>query len=265
MDYKFLAYGCPHEPITHKDYREWLFKNIEDYQPDYIVNLGDWFEGLGGKKWDKHPSETWLILNEFDAVRKHAQRLNEICPNAKKVFIFGNHDSNLLHEPHRMDDETRAFVSREWFNMLETDLKGWIIPCKQYAHNEFFRLGQITFQHGCNTGRGQANTHLAKQAIAYGVPYGLHVSAHTHAPAPVTQIRFLDIHTPYWFANVGTGADWEKMHYMNRASKDLWGRGLLRGTVSRRSVDQRKAFYSSPQWQAELLVHSYASANRFIA
>jgi hypothetical protein len=99
--------------------------------------------------------------------------------------------------------------------------------------------------------------------VEYGVPFGLHVSAHTHAPVAVTQGELSKYYLPYWVANVGTGMDWEQAGYMERASKHKWGRGLVRGTVSRASVTQYKSLYKSPQWEAELLVHSYASRNRF--
>ena len=261
--YRWLAFGCTHAPITDEKAWLWLIKQIDDYQPDFIVHLGDFLEGKAASRWDKDPRHKWRLNDEFNAFAEQVRDLNIVAPRAKKVLLYGNHDSNLLHEFHRLDDDAKGLAQERWEQIQREELNGWAIPCSHYGHDQYFRLGQITFQHGGNTGKARTNSHLYKQAIAYGVPFGLHVSAHTHAPVPVEQMQWLDQPLPYWVANTGTLADWDQMFYMNRASRSLWGRALVRGTVSRPSVDQYKSFYKEPQWTAELLVHSWASRNRF--
>jgi hypothetical protein len=63
-------------------------------------------------------------------------------------------------------------------------------------------------------------------------------------------------------AYVGTGMDWKQANYMERASKAQWGRGLVRGTVGKYSVNKRESWFGTRHWTAELLVHSWASKNR---
>ena len=181
---------------------------------------------------------------------------------AKKVFIWGNHDSNLLHENGRMLEDIRAAVTKEWGALRDGILKDWKIVGNCYSHDSVFRLGQVTFQHGCVTGKSQNLSHLHKQGVQYGVPHGLHVSAHTHSAVAVSQMQWLDQPMPYYVANTGTGADWEKMYYMNRASKALWSRGLVRGTVSESAVRNNDHHFASPQWTAETLFHSHASQHK---
>lgn len=258
---RWIAFGCTHQPIAHKGFQEWKLKQIEEFKPDFVIELGDMFEGLAASRWGKHPDHKWMVTDEFDAVESYIEAINQVAPDAKKIFLFGNHDSNLLHEPHRVTDDTRALINLRWFQLLDGALSSWKIPTKAYAHDAKFRLGQITFQHGGNTGKAQTLSHLHKQGIEYGVPYGLHVSAHTHAPVAVTQMQWLDQPLPYWVANVGTGADWEQMHYMNRASRGLWGRAIVRGEVSPRSTNSNSA-YTAPQWSAETVFHSFANQNR---
>ena len=264
-DYRWLAFGCTHAPITDEKAWLWIVKQIDDYQPDFIIHLGDFLEGKAASRWDKDPRHKWRLNDEFNAFGEQVNQINLVAPKSKKFLLYGNHDSNLLHEFHRLDDDAKGLALERWERMQHEELKGWTLPCSCYGHDQYFRLGQITFQHGGNTGKAQTQSHLFKQAVEYGVPFGLHVSAHTHAPVSPKQFQHLDIHLPYWVANVGTLADWDQMHYMNRASRSLWGRGLVRGTVSKGSVDQRCAAYARPQWTAELLVHSYASRNRFAA
>jgi hypothetical protein len=52
------------------------------------------------------------------------------------------------------------------------------------------------------------------------------------------------------------------MFYMDRASKSLWSRGLVRGTVSKHSATKHNSAYTKPQWTAETLFHSFAG-NKF--
>ena len=262
-DYRFITYGCAHSPIVHPGAWRWLLKEIDDYQPDFVIDLGDFLEGKAASRWDKDPRHKWRLNDEFNCFAERATQINIVAPKAKKVLIYGNHDSNLLHEFHRLDEDAKGLVAERWERLQNEELKGWSIPCSHYGHDQYFRLGQITFQHGGNTGKAQTQSHLFKQAVEYGVPFGLHVSAHTHAPVAPKQFQHLDIHLPYWVANVGTLADWDQMFYMNRASRALWGRGMVRGTVSRSSVDKSESAFTKPKWTAELLVHSWASRNRF--
>jgi hypothetical protein len=78
----------------------------------------------------------------------------------------------------------------------------------------------------------------------------------------VTQCRERSAYLPYWFANAGTGMDWAQAHYMQRASKEQWGRGVVLFEVNEASVKSRKPHYATKEWSAELRVHSFASQNR---
>ena len=260
--YKVMAIGCLHDPIMYEPYRQWMLKHIHDYQPDFLVNLGDAIEANGASRWELKENQDPCILKEFHAFETTIRQLNEASPKAKKIFLYGNHDSNLLHAE-RVHKSSRKLVQHYWSMIQDGVMKDWHFPCDRYGHDQYFRLGQVTFQHGANTGNSPRLDHLVSQAVEYGVPFGLHISAHTHAPVPVTQAELSKCYLPYWVANVGTGMDWEKAGYMERASKHKWGRGLVRATISRNSIDKRNSAFAKPHWTAELLVHSWASRNRF--
>jgi hypothetical protein len=261
-DLKWLAFGCTHAPITHQGYWEWLLDNIAEFQPDYLIHLGDGLEAQIASRWGKDPRHDWKLSDELREFESQIGILNALVPKAKKVFLYGNHDSNLLHGHDRLNEETQALVAEKWEQIRNGVMSDWLIPNDYYRHESYWRLGQITFQHGCNTGKAQIHSHLHKQGVQYGVPYGLHVSAHTHSAVAVHQMVWLDQPMPYWVANVGTGADWDRMFYMDRASKSLWSRGLVRGTVSKHSATKCNSAYTKPQWTAETLFHSFAG-NKF--
>lgn len=263
---KWAAVGCLHAPITHPGYLDWVLKTLEEYKPDIFVNLGDWFEGKAAKRWPDHPSETWDLTTEFQHVSKQAQSLNVVLGDCQKYWLHGNHDFNLFHEPHRVHKDIQPLI-QGWRDSnpygIATALEDWKI-IEKYGHDVKLQLGPLTFQHGCQTGKGIPQSHLKDQAYSYCRPFGLHVSAHTHEPVAPSQCRERSVWLPYWYANTGTGADWDKMHYMDRASKQGWGRGLIVGTVCEKAIRNRKPHYATKEWSADLLVHSYFSENRHV-
>lgn len=130
-------------------------------------------------------------------------------------------------------------------------LQDWRIT-EKYTHDTYLRLGPITFQHGCST-----TVNCEKDAsYDFGTPYGLYVCGHTHRPIPVTRARERKKKLPFWYANPGTGANWDRMHYMDRMDKGLWGRGAV--LIHTPGISQRRTAYASKVWTAEMREHSWA-------
>jgi hypothetical protein len=251
---RFLAFGCVHVPIHCEEFRQWRLEKIREHKPDVIINLGDWHDANYASRWDNE--DDWDALAEFDALRQDAIDTQAAAPNAQIVWLHGNHCSNGM-QPGRIPKKVRGAVEFAKNEKLRDVTQNWkIVP---YGHHEFYRLGQITFQHGCQT-----NVNAERdQALGYGVPFGLHVSAHTHRPKRIAPIE-LPGRVPCFgmqYCNVGCGADWSRMHYMDRANKQLWGRAVLVGTVN---AKQRRAWFGSRQWDGELLIHSMASSRAAI-
>jgi predicted phosphodiesterase len=257
MTTRFLCFSCLHAPITHSGYFDWLLGQIEEHKPDVIVNLGDWYEGLVAKRFTTYDSEDWTCEDEHEAVGLQASAINKVAPKAKKVWIWGNHDDNLFgNQPDRLPKGVRSLIKYTKHVSVAEPLKDWSIR-DRYDHREKFRLGPVTFQHGC------AHSASAEKdgAYLYGVPYGLYVQGHTHRPLPVTQARERKVNMAYWYANPGCGMDWDKANYMARNSMALWGRGCIVGDTA--GAHQHRTAYASKQWDAELRVHSLAD-ERFL-
>jgi len=253
---RILNFTDNHAPLTHKPWWDWVLAQIEDFKPDWIVNTGDWLEGKPSKRFAHHSDETWSALDEIRALCEQAEAVNRVAPDAKKVWLWGNHDDNALGDlPERVPDDLKPLMN--WRNIRGTEaLEQWAIH-ETYSHEYRYRLGPIVFQHGCEVSKDGLRS-LKDQAYQYGVPNGLHVSGHTHKPVPVTRCEERSISLPYWVVNAGTGADWERMHYMDRCSKQKWGRGCVLIETTEASVRDSKSAYAKPQWSAELRVHSMA-------
>ena len=249
---RIAAFSCLHAPITHKGYFDWLLAQIEEYKPHYIVNLGDWYEGLASKRWSRYEDEEWSVYDEHRAVAAQAQAINEVAPQAEKWWLWGNHDDNLLGDlPDRVPKDLREAVNWRNFKPTADALDKWNCV-ENYGDSVKLRLGPITFQHGC------AHNESAEKdaAYLYGVPFGLYVCGHTHRLKDVTQAKERKIPMPYWYCNPGTGMDFERANYMRRQRLVHWGRGVA--LIEAPGVDQSRAAYRKVNWSAEVKVHSLA-------
>jgi len=230
---KWLAFGCKHAPLTDADAMAWAIERIRELQPDVIVDLGDAFEADSASRW---PSEYDFTLDdEYRADNEHRRRIREAAPNAKLVFLPGNHDDNILaigridkRMRARCNWQVRQYDDRDrWLN--EELLTHWQIKAKHlYCRQRgVYRLGQVAFAHGYEHGSNSDEF----QAILLGDPFGLTVTAHTHRPMPVTQAqRTKDVPLPYWYANVGCLRDL-KPSYVARKRTHRWGQALAHGTA----------------------------------
>jgi 3',5'-cyclic AMP phosphodiesterase CpdA len=253
-----MAYGCLHAPITHQGYFNWLIKQVEDFKPDVLVNLGDWYEGLAGSRHSRDPRHNWSLLDEHKAVAAQAEAINLAAPHALKVWLAGNHDDNAfgIHAD-RIPKDLRDVVQWRANERVNKALEGWKVY-SDYHHGARFYAGQVSFGHGCPVTDASAKD----EAYCYGVPFGLDIRAHTHRPEMVTQARERKVVLPYWYANTGTGADWDKMHYMDRQSKALWGRAMVYGELTCARDKFCKETYGGPNWVAETKVYNWANPRR---
>ena len=245
---KVLAFGCTHLPVHSEQFRQWRLEKIREFKPDVVVNLGDWLDADAASRW---PNEhEWTLKDEYRLLAQDANDIREAAgPDAKLVWLLGNHDDNL-RAPNRIPKKLREVCSWEQDLDVHEAIRSWrVVP---YGHRQHFRIGQLTFLHGAQTNINSDRD----QALLYGVQHGLTVSAHTHRPVDITRVVLPGkIPLEYYFANVGCGADWDKMEYVQRTNIATWGRAILLAEVNDK---QRRSSFASKQWTAELIVHSRA-------
>jgi len=182
-------------------------------------------------------------------MKRDAEDLNRIAPHARKVLVKGNHCDNPKG-PGRLPEKIRDAVETCKRMILEDVTKGWEII--EYSHRANYFLGPVVFRHGAEIGVYADED----QAIQYGVTNNLVIGAHTHKLKQITEVIYKNkIPMRIWCANVGTGADFEKMQYVNRLNIARWGRGLIIGDCN---ASERKRAFMTRQWDAELLIHSTA-------
>lgn len=233
----FLAFSCVHCPNHDPDGIDWLVQQIADRQPDVVVNLGDTIETNCLSSFAKVNEDT--LAAEYESADDVLSRIVDAARGAKLVWIEGNHEERYRRP------EYAALSKLIDYRKRIPAASGWKHIARHYHPDGVFRMGQVSFSHGFNTGVASCK----REAIQLGVPNGLYVYGHTHRPHPVHRIALGTTKLPYWHANVGTfikpGPD-----YMQSKDDSLWGQAVVVGHANtKRTYDHRHG------WEAETIVN----------
>ena len=244
---RFVAWSCPHNPLTHRRAFEELLAEIERFRPDVLVCLGDLLDADAASRF---PTEgDWDLADEYAAAGRHLRAARLAAgEDPRCVWLHGNHDQNIL-EPCRLPKRLRSLC--DWHasdNPLSRELAegGWREI--RYGHSRRFRLGQVVFQHGAEHGVN-AGRNLAQ---LYAPENGLLVWGHTHRPTPVTEAFLTNkISLRRWHANAGCLVDWRRLPYAARMNTSTWGHGCVVGEAY---VGEKRVSFKSRRWEAETVV-----------
>lgn len=84
-----------HRPYHHKKACDLVLNILQDLQPDEIVLLGDYADFYSVSSYAKDPRILQHLKAEVDDVNQGLDKFDKLFPNAKKVFIEGNHCHRL--------------------------------------------------------------------------------------------------------------------------------------------------------------------------
>lgn len=245
----FVAFGCLHVPLHNLEHVKRLVQAIKAKKPDYLVCTGDLFEAEAASVWAKGKEHD--VLDEFIAGGEVLGEIANACPSASKVWLLGNHDANLTkNDERRVPKEFRRLC--DWNRCKETGsiFTEWRqIPYRK-ASIGCFQLGQVVFYHGFDCGATSDDTEaLQFNNYTGGAAHRLFIRSHTHRALPVTQCRkSAKIELPFYYANVGTLCEVEKMDYAQRLDTGKWGPGPLYGTCC-----IGRSCYPEIRWEVEEL------------
>lgn len=242
---KVVAASDIHVPNHDKKAFNWFIQGVRDEKPDEIVLVGDLFEAEAASRWAKEGANK--LSKEYAQANELLAEIRDAAPDAKRTFVFGNHDDNIL-APHRIPEEIRDLCD---FRLHIAELKHWNMPTK-YGYDRtqsVYRVGQVTFAHLVKT----SDRGLLEQAILLNDPYGLMVGAHSHQPKPVTQVYFKSkTPLPYWFCNLGCLCGLGP-GYMERHNKFEWGHGYGVFEINP-SAGRHKSLRRTPDWDGDVRI-----------
>ncbi len=68
---------------------------LGDLQPDMILYVGDIADFYELSKFDKNPARANSLQKDMNAVDAMFKRHSKLCPNARKILTYGNHEDRL--------------------------------------------------------------------------------------------------------------------------------------------------------------------------
>lgn len=84
-----------HIPYHNKKAYDLMIRVAKDLNPDEICILGDYADFYSVSSHAKDPRIFNLLQDEVEAVNKELDKLDNLFPTAKKIFLEGNHEYRL--------------------------------------------------------------------------------------------------------------------------------------------------------------------------
>lgn len=149
-----VVYGDSHAPFTDPAAMAVVHSVIKDARPDVIVNVGDLVDAWQISRFDKDPARVDSLQDNIDEARIHLHQIAQIAPNARRVWLEGNHETRLtraimgLEGAQREFGKLRAFqAAMTWPSLMQNESIGWeFIPERQQSRTEV--LPKIITKHG---------------------------------------------------------------------------------------------------------------------
>lgn len=201
-----------HYPYHNAPLMEKVFKCIKDNQVEGVVISGDWLDlfTLGSYNADSLGLLRNITLTEeYEAGLKGIQKLEKaLSPDAKRVFIWGNHEDRYFRELNKRDvskygDELQnpndALKLKEYGYEIFTNWK-----------DDFYTIADLDIMHGiyCNIHTAKKHLEMHGRSVMFG---------HTHR----VQTHFTAHEAAF---NIGCLADIPNsaFNYMPRMQKENW-------------------------------------------
>lgn len=116
---KAVIVGDTQFPFHDSNAIELLYTFLEDYQPQTIFLNGDMIDCFEISDFDKEPIKNKTLEKELKLMHNFLVEIRYICPDARIVWIFGNHEFRLRKFIYRNAPEFRFSLD----NLIERDTK----------------------------------------------------------------------------------------------------------------------------------------------
>jgi predicted phosphodiesterase len=175
-------YGDSHFPFADRRAIRVVQSVFVDYGPDVLVHMGDLLDCYTLSRYDKNPDRKETLQDEIDQARLHLAEMRDLFPNARFVYLEGNHEDRLrrilwnLEGPAAVLAQLTAFKKAiTWPALLGLEkLHIEFVPYAEQARHSF--LPKFIIKHGTVVRSRSAYTANGEHA-KYGKSGA---SGHTH-------------------------------------------------------------------------------------
>lgn len=247
---RWVALGDNHAPFGPDEAWDWACENIRKFKPNVVIHLGDWGDYLHAGLWKAEKEITQA--DEYTKIAKQANQLRRTVPRGTPLIrLIGNHEDRL--ESHCMNIPKPFRESLHWkgHTALAREWRLWKEVPYIKGREGCYRVGDVIFYHGWDTGASSEELEAIQMAIANGgKPNTLCVRGHTHCPILPTQAtRTRSILLPWWYMNAGHLGP-IRPDYTRRVDTSRWAHAIAMGYAGR-----------DGGWSAETVIRGSANAN----
>ena len=143
---KILCIGDTHFPFVNKQAIEKLYDFAKENRPDYIVQVGDLLDCYAASKFPRSQNVYTPKQEEelgIGMAREMWKTLHDICPNATKYQLLGNHDIRTL----KRTLESLP-IAEHWIEKYFQELFTFENVITEFDHRKEVEIGGILFTHG---------------------------------------------------------------------------------------------------------------------
>lgn len=103
-----FAYGDTHYPYADPAVMAIIRAIAQEYQPNFIVHMGDLLDCYPISSYDKDPNRKETLQDEIDQAREHLAVMRLACPNSRFILLEGNHEARLQRVLWNLDGPASA-------------------------------------------------------------------------------------------------------------------------------------------------------------
>jgi hypothetical protein len=179
--YKVAFPTDEHFPFQDEGARSVALQIVEDFAPDLLVCGSDGVDFYSISSFDKDPKRSFNIQDEINSWRRGMREWISAAPDARKVFIPGNHEDRLRRYIWR-HPEMIGLEALQLHNVLGLDMMGIEseerVIGENYGRSEL-EIGPLVVKHGSLVRKHSAYTARGEmEKEFYDVP--VLFTGHTH-------------------------------------------------------------------------------------
>lgn len=206
---KALLYGDSHFPHQDDAALAVVQAIAEAEKPNVLIHVGDGIDCYKLSSFNKNPARLHDFQDELDMYRVHLEQMAQICPDAERYVLEGNHEQRLekilWSLPRNVEQVTQLRDVQEalkWPNLLDLETIGFTwIPRRDQTRTAI--LPKCIVKHGdkVSIDAGMSARREMKTHTYSGV------SGHTHRAAVYWQGKGGVDRGNYFWAELGCSCD----------------------------------------------------------
>lgn len=167
----------PHIPFHDKQAMKIVLNVLKDFDPSILISNGDFVDCHAVSRHSKDPDRHGGLKHEMNIANGILDTLDELCPKARKIYLFGNHEDRLnryIRENANALHGLKGLSVEEQLNLKE---RGW----EHVGYKDDIRIGKIYITHDVGTA-GRYNVFKCLDTYQASI-----VTGHTHRLAYVVE------------------------------------------------------------------------------